>query len=125
MQKEKPREMQPADKRKIFRAIDDNYDERGLRYVGDSTDETIAKSLDMPRAWVSKVRQESFGPSGANEDMDKLMAALGRLQADARKASSDALLAAEKAEAVSVQCEEMKEKLQKIVDAVGPAAGRI
>ena len=62
--------MQPGDRRRIFRAIDENWDDKRGRYLGTATDDTIAKSLDVPRLWVTTIRRESFGDSADNDEIE-------------------------------------------------------
>lgn len=115
-----PREMTPADKRKIFRAIDENYDERGQRYIDTCTDQVIAKELSVPRKWVSDVREQDFGPSGSNDEMQKVSSAIGRLAGDAKAAADAAMEAATVAEKVKLECEELKARLEALEASVGP-----
>lgn len=115
-----PREMTPADKRAIFREIDGHYDERLLRYIGGETDQTIAKRLGFPRAWVADVREAEFGPAGVNEDMDKLKAAIGQGIAQARDAANAALKAAAVAEEAEKTLVDYRKRLDDIERAVGP-----
>lgn len=72
---EAPREPTHLERRKIFRAVDDAYADDG-GYCGGATDETIARDLNVPRAWVSKIREENFGADQSNADMVALKAEL-------------------------------------------------
>jgi hypothetical protein len=60
-----------GDRRQIMDALDKCYDVGEGRYHSDHTDEGIAKALDMPRGWVTEVRQFAYGASGQNEMSDK------------------------------------------------------
>lgn len=115
-----PREMTPADKRKIFREIDENYDEANSRYIGEATDQAIAKKLAVPSKWVSTVRDENFGPSGRNEEMERVGSALGRLAHESKAAADKALVAAEAAEKVKLECEDLRKRLEKLEASFGP-----
>jgi hypothetical protein len=60
-----------GDRRQIMDALDKCYDVGEGRYNGTHTDEGIANALDMPRGWVTEVRQFAYGASGQNEMSDK------------------------------------------------------
>lgn len=117
-----PREMTPADKRNIFREIDANYDDKNSRYIGDATDNEIAKKLGVPRKWVENVRDSDFGPSGRNEEMDKVSSAIGMLASDATRAADQAMEAAAAAEKVKLEAETLKKRLDALEASVGPRA---
>lgn len=115
-----PREMQPADKRNIFREIDANYDEKNQRYLDNATDQEISKKLGVPRKWVSDIREADFGPSGRNEEMERVASAIGLMAHQAKMAADEALTAAEKAEKVKIECETLRKRLEALEGAVGP-----
>lgn len=78
--------MGPSDRRRIFREIDDNWDDQKGRYLGSVGDAQIATKLNVARAWVESIRKEAFGDFGGNEDLDGLdeaIAALNRKVVDA------------------------------------------
>lgn len=103
------REMTPADRRAIFREIDESYETDG--YVLDVSDQTIADKLKMPWGWVAKVREENFGPAGPNPKVKKLYDQIAALEQKARTVENDAMKAAEKAEALSNEVKGLKEQL--------------
>jgi hypothetical protein len=72
--------MTPSDRRRIFRAIDENWDDDAGRYIGGMGDQGIASQLNVARAWVEHVRKDSFGDSADNEDMEKLREELAELK---------------------------------------------
>jgi hypothetical protein len=110
-----PRQPTPADKRRIFREIDDHWNEEKSRYEGSTTDQTIATGLDVPRAWVTQIREDAFGKSQRNEDMDKVLGNLKNLKGECDRAMSSAMELAEKFEALSKQCVAMQEAINGIV----------
>ena len=57
-----PRQPTPADRRRIHDVLDDAYSVEKQCYEHDRTDDTVAKFLDVPRAWVAEVREAFFGP---------------------------------------------------------------
>ena len=46
----------------IFTKIDENYDRNKGSYTGDWSDDKIAKDFNVPRIWVSTIRDDNFGP---------------------------------------------------------------
>lgn len=86
-----PRQMTAADKRKVFRAIDENWDETKSRYLGAASDSHLAQTLNVPRAWVTEVREENFGKTQRNEDLDKIAGDLKNLRAEAARSIASAL----------------------------------
>ena len=60
-----PRQPSREDKRKIRDALDAVYlTDKGV-YAGAETDASVAKRLDVPRAWVSAEREDAYGPDAA------------------------------------------------------------
>ena len=49
------------DKRRVLDALDESY-EPEVGYRGSATDSSIARKLDVPRVWVSSLREDFFGP---------------------------------------------------------------
>lgn len=95
------RQMSPSDRRRVFREVDDAWDEARGRYLGSNTDHAIATKLDVPRAWVEQIRRESFGDSGKNEDFDKLIGNLQNLKGEAERSGAQALDLAQKYETLA------------------------
>jgi len=106
-QAEPPRQPTWPDNRRIRAALDEAYDEtRGL-YLGNGSDAALAEKLNVPRAWVSAIR-ELFGPNRCEADdvkAEKLRAAL-RVAEDCAKRALDA---AEQAEAQLIAIREAAE----------------
>lgn len=99
-----PREPSRADTRRIFRNLDDCYDDANERYLEGWDDEVLASELKVPRKWVSDIREAHFGPPGnakeeaALEGLEALIATL--------KNETDSLIArAEEAEKVIAACQ--------------------
>ena len=68
-QADPPPAMDREDRRIITEKLDDVYGDRGYR--GSWTDTTLARDLNVPRAWVSEVREAFFGPEGSNPLLDR------------------------------------------------------
>lgn len=81
---EQPRQMERADRRLIISKLEEVYIDEGVGYASGWDDERIATDLGVPRAWVSTLREENFGPDTSEDDkaLDELRALL-----DASKAS--------------------------------------
>lgn len=116
----KPREMQPADRRRIFRELEGVYDEAKCRYVDDWTDHTLAEKLAVPRKWVETIREENFGPAGENLEMERVATLIGRLEAESRAAIEKCMAAAAEAESVAGELAGCRKRLDAIKAAVGP-----
>jgi hypothetical protein len=59
------------DRRLIFEKLRDVYANETTGYKDDWTDEKVATDLGASRAWISKIREENFGPD-INENSVKL-----------------------------------------------------
>ena len=68
-----PRQPTPADRRNIFKAIEEAYDTSNSCYCEPVTDQSIAKQLGVPWAWVADQREMNFGPAGPDPKIKKLM----------------------------------------------------
>src|SRR5581483_6715139 len=63
------REMSREDRRIIFEKLNDVYLDENRGYSADWTDAKVAADLGVPRAWVSRVREEMFGPEKSSENI--------------------------------------------------------
>lgn len=66
---EVPREMSREERRIIFEKLNEVYVDEKTGYGPGWTDAKAATDLGVPRAWVKQVRDEMFGPEGANEEI--------------------------------------------------------
>lgn len=57
----------PADRRKIFDAIEEASVPTGTGYKLGQSDESLCKALGLPKAWVAEVRQQMFGFADASD----------------------------------------------------------
>ena len=94
-----PEVRQPTreDRRRIVEEISANYTDIG--YVGTASDATLAAKLDVPRAWVSAIRDEFFGPD-QNEATIGLRADVQKLIQHAHSLEDRAMILAAEAEAL-------------------------
>ncbi|WP_420415908.1 hypothetical protein [Marinovum algicola] len=114
-------------KREIIDMLEAVYDVDAERYKAGDTDDTVADVLGVRPGWVTELREDLFGPDGANEEIENLRCRIGvlreildayanefsgmfqtvrRLEDDYKKALK---------EASDLQCD-----LEKIKKAVGP-----
>jgi hypothetical protein len=66
-----PRQPSREDKRLIILEIENHYLGPDKGYGNGATDETVAKSLNVPTRWVADLREEFFGPL-VNPEIGKL-----------------------------------------------------
>ena len=94
-----PEVRQPTreDRRRIVEEISANYTDIG--YVGTASDATLAAKLNVPRAWVSAIRDEFFGPD-QNEATISLRADVQKLIQLASSLEDRAMTLAAEAEAL-------------------------
>jgi hypothetical protein len=114
----------PVDRRKIVEFLGDHYDTGRSRYIDTWTDHRAAEFLHVPRAWVETIREDFYGPIGANVEMERVLAELGQLRADAEHSVNQALALGTKFEKVMEQVDAMRKRIDGLVEAVGPAASR-
>lgn len=114
------REPTAANKKEIFRRLDEVYDESHKRYVDGYTDNVIAKEMSVPRKWVSDMREDFFGPSGENVDMERLVSNIARISSDLTDKANKCLEVASEAEVAMKEVEALRKQLDAIKAAVGP-----
>ena len=79
--KSEPTDAAKAQRRMVYMALEDAYDEAGKHYKPTHTDETVAKVVGCAIQLVSKVRDEFFGPNGPPDEIAAIkleVVALGR-----------------------------------------------
>lgn len=80
---EPPREPSRTDKRIIMNKLEDVYLDEKTGYAAGHTDAAVAKDLGVPRAWVSAIREEFFGPA-VNERVHELKGEVDGLKDEMR-----------------------------------------
>jgi len=101
-------EMSREDRRIIFEKLNEVYADEKTGYTGDWTDAKLASDLGVARVWVSKVRDEMFGPEGGNENIRRLVEEGRNVLSECRKAAeifAPLLGRAEKIERMLVEIE--------------------
>lgn len=94
-----PREMGREERRIITDKLDDVYDDKAGRYKAPWTDAAVARDLGVPRAWVSDVREQFFGPECSNSDFDAFLERAAPVIAEMKNMANS----------LRVQCEKYKE----------------
>jgi hypothetical protein len=120
-----PRTMTREERRKIWRYLDEVYDVPNTRYLDDLTDHKVAEALKVPRAWVSEIRDEAFGPDGGNASMEKLHRDMLRLSENLTKAVETCLNAATEAEKFQGELKSLENRLAQLRSCVGPQVHKI
>lgn len=64
-----PPEMTREKRRIILMKLEEAYIDEKRGYENGWSDNRVAQDLGVPRSWVTKLRDENFGPSGASEEM--------------------------------------------------------
>jgi len=83
-----PRKPTREDRRRISEALDLHYDIDGARYRKAATDDSLAKHLTVPRAWVTEIRDLMYGPEG-NEQDELTAKAIIDLEASLKRLADD------------------------------------
>lgn len=63
----KPAVMSRADRRVVFSKLEEVYTDESTGYTKGWGDQKVATDLGVPRAWVSTVREENFGPDKSED----------------------------------------------------------
>ncbi len=108
-----PRIATREEKRKIRVALDEHYDDRAGQYSGVMTDEKLAASLTVPRAWVADIREEYYGPA-RTEDQIKFLGRINQLENRATVIEAEALAVAERAEKLRTEAGQLRRDAEKL-----------
>lgn len=113
---EPPPAMTRDDKRIIFAKLNDVYLNETAGYSAGWTDQRIADDLSVPRAWVSGIRDENFGPEAANEEIRTQLT-------EARAVLADVQLVLEKAEKLQTEAEASLKRQSDLTEAIKSLKG--
>lgn len=80
----------PSDRRKILDRIEDAQLITGDGYKLGASDETIAKGLGVPRAWVADVREQMFGFPDADVGLKAAREEIAAIQAEQKQIEGEA-----------------------------------
>ena len=101
---EPPREMGKDDRRIVFAKIDEVYVGEEKGYDTGWSDERVSADLGVPRAWVTAIREEFFGPA----------ANVGELEEVIRQIDEKA----KEGEQIAAQVQRLQHKANEIADAL-------
>lgn len=79
---DQPKEPTRDQRRLILMKLEGVYLDETTGYSPGWTDDIVARDLGCPVEWVRKLRDENFGPSGSNQEIDQFLAAVAVLQKD-------------------------------------------
>lgn len=116
---EPPRECTREDRRIIMEKLDEVYGKEA--YKAPWTDTAVAKDLGVPRDWVTKNREEFFGPAGSNPLFDEY----GEKQAALMAGVAEACELMKKADAAATASREAFNALTPKVDELRTLGRRI
>lgn len=77
------RELTPAEKRKVRELLDGHFDEELGAYLDGYSDERIAAEVMAPRAAVTKIREDAYGPIKVDPELQAIRERLDKLEKDA------------------------------------------
>ena len=119
--------MDPSTRRRVFRLIDEHWDESRGRYENTWSDQRLATDLKVPRAWVEEIRREAFGDNGGNAEMDELKVDLeaaekrfSEMSAEAARRLDAAVNACAGLEKALIDIKEMRRRLERLEVAILP-----
>lgn len=75
-----PKEPTRKERLRVIQAIMAVWDEDAERYQSDYTDRTVAEEIGVMPGWVKLIREENFGGTGGNAEIEALQAALSELE---------------------------------------------
>jgi hypothetical protein len=104
--------MSREDRRIIFEKLNEVYANEAVGYEAPWTDDKVARDLGIPRAWVTQMREENFGPAQSNVEIDEAVKAAKELAAEVVKH-------AEASQKLSHAVDLMLRRLDVIIKAVG------
>lgn len=116
---EAPREPTVEQRRIIFSSINDHYLDAKRGYADDWTDQKIATDLGVPRAWVTTMRDENFGPARDNEAIQAALVEYERLRTDVSALQGNLIATATAMERIEKRLRELEPRVASIKKAVG------
>jgi hypothetical protein len=99
--------MTKDERRIITEKLDDVHD--GDKYLADWCDEKVAKDLGIPRKWVSKIRDDYFGPD--TNEQTSLLADVAKLLTEIK---TEHAAIVEKSDTLLAQAMQLEGSLQKL-----------
>ena len=116
-----------ATKRRIFRTVDEHWDETKGRYETLWSDQRIATDLKVPRLWVEDIRRDAFGGNGGNAELDALRADMeaaekrfSEMTAEAARRLDAAMTACAGLEKALLDLKELRKRVERVEVAILP-----
>ena len=106
------RQMQRDDRRIIFEKLNEVYLDEKQGYASPWTDDKVSKDLGVPRAWVSNVREEMFGPIATNSSIEEALKAVREVTVEIAKHR-------EQGEKLAMAANSLLKQMDTIIKAVG------
>ena len=97
----------------IFTKIDENYDRNKGCYASDWSDEKVAKDFNVPRLWVSTIRDENFGPD-TNEQVAQIIEEAKTIYANIQEATPKVNDLVRELTSLSAKADKMMSMLQNL-----------
>lgn len=83
------REPTPDQRLKIRQKLDALFDDAAGSYLDGASDQKIGEDLNLPWAWVQKIREAAYGPIRVDPEVAKLKSDVAALQRAISAASAD------------------------------------
>lgn len=116
---EPPRAATPPENRRIIEALDTHYDTAHQCYLGAMTDKALAEALNLPAAWIGKMRESVYGPE-RNQAADVAAKALREQWELLSKIETDFLAEMDKFDA---RMKASRREVQKAAESIGVKLG--
>lgn len=116
-----PSDAAKVQRRMVYMAVEDAYDEDAKRYKPGHTDDTVSKAVGAPVALVGKVREEFFGPAAPPEppEVRALREEFQALSASAASTKSEAEALHRKAAEQAVMAVGLERRLDRLCGSLG------
>ncbi len=115
---EAPAEMTREDRRIIFAKLNEVYVDEKVGYSDSWSDQRVANDLNIPRGWVTSIREENFGPDGASEEVRGILA-------QAKTLANEARVHIESVERIRQSVEDLAKRIAVVETAKGPLKDRL
>ena len=109
-----PRTMTREDRRIVMSKLDEVYLSEKDGYVTPWTDAAVARDLGVPRAWVTDMRDEFFGPARSNADFDEFLEKAGPVIDQVRDLLRNASAQLEQARQLAGKIDELERAAKRI-----------
>ena len=82
----------------------------------------LARRATVPRAWVSKVRDELFGPEGSNAEFDDFLAKAAPVIAEVKNLFRSAVAQLEQAREIASRVDDLERVAKRVEREIGKAS---